>query len=38
VPVVVGEIVAGVILGRSGLDVVHTDNARVSFLRGASPC
>ena len=35
VPVVVGEIVAGVILGRSGLDVVHTDNATVSFLAEA---
>jgi Kef-type K+ transport system membrane component KefB len=32
VPVVVGEIVAGVILGRSGLDVIHVDNATVSFL------
>ncbi len=35
VPVVVGEIVAGVILGRSGLDVVHADNAMVSFLAEA---
>jgi Kef-type K+ transport system membrane component KefB len=35
VPVVVGEIVAGVILGRSGLDVVHTDNATLSFLAEA---
>jgi Kef-type K+ transport system membrane component KefB len=35
VPVVVGEIVAGVILGRSGLDVVPTDNATVSFLAEA---
>ncbi len=32
VPVVVGEIVAGVILGRSGLDVIDADNATVSFL------
>ena len=35
VPVVVGEIVAGVILGRSGLDVIHADNATVSFLAEA---
>jgi Kef-type K+ transport system membrane component KefB len=35
VPVVVGEIVAGVILGRSGLDVVQTENATVSFLAEA---
>jgi Kef-type K+ transport system membrane component KefB len=35
VPVVVGEIVAGVILGRSGLDVIHVDNATVSFLAEA---
>ena len=35
VPVVVGEIVAGVILGRSGLDVVHADDATVSFLAEA---
>jgi Kef-type K+ transport system membrane component KefB len=35
VPVVVGEIVAGVILGRSGLDVVDADNATVSFLAEA---
>ena len=27
VPVVVGEIVAGVVLGRSGLDVIHVENA-----------
>ena len=26
VPVVVGEILAGVVLGRSGLDVVNADN------------
>jgi Kef-type K+ transport system membrane component KefB len=32
VPVVVGELVAGVILGRSGLDLIHSDNATVSFL------
>jgi Kef-type K+ transport system membrane component KefB len=32
VPVVVGEIVAGVILGRNGLDVIDADNATVSFL------
>jgi Kef-type K+ transport system membrane component KefB len=32
VPVVVGEILAGVILGRSGLDVVPADNATLSFL------
>jgi Kef-type K+ transport system membrane component KefB len=32
VPVMVGELVAGVILGRSGLDVIHSDNATVSFL------
>jgi Kef-type K+ transport system membrane component KefB len=35
VPVVVGEIVAGVILGRSGVDVVDADNATVSFLAEA---
>lgn len=35
VPVVVGEIVAGVILGRSGLEVIHADNATVSFLADA---
>lgn len=35
VPVVVGEIVAGIILGRSGLDVIRTDNATVSFLAEA---
>jgi Kef-type K+ transport system membrane component KefB len=35
VPVVVGEIVAGVILGRSGLDVIHADDATVSFLAEA---
>jgi Kef-type K+ transport system membrane component KefB len=35
VPVVVGEIVAGVLLGRSGLDVVHADNATLSFLAEA---
>jgi Kef-type K+ transport system membrane component KefB len=32
VPVVVGEIVAGVILGRNGLDAIDADNATVSFL------
>ena len=35
VPVVVGEIVAGVVLGRSGVDVVHADNATLSFLADA---
>ena len=35
VPVVVGEILAGVVLGRSGLDVVHADNATLSFLAEA---
>lgn len=35
VPVVAGEIVAGVLLGRSGLDVVHADNATLSFLAEA---
>ena len=35
VPVVAGEIVAGVILGRSGLDVVDAENATVSFLAEA---
>ena len=34
-PVVVGEIFAGVILGRSGLDVVDVDNATLSFLAEA---
>ena len=32
VPVVVGEICAGIVLGRSGFDVIDTDNATVSFL------
>ena len=32
VPVVVGEILAGVVLGRSGLDVIDADNATLSFL------
>ena len=35
VPVVVGEILAGVILGRSGLDVIPADDATVSFLAQA---
>jgi Kef-type K+ transport system membrane component KefB len=35
VPVVVGEILAGVILGRGGLDVIHPDNPTVSFLADA---
>ncbi len=35
VPVVVGEICAGVVLGRSGFDVIDTDNATVSFLAEA---
>jgi Kef-type K+ transport system membrane component KefB len=35
VPVVVGEIIAGVILGRSGLDVIQVDNPTVSFLAEA---
>jgi Kef-type K+ transport system membrane component KefB len=35
VPVVVGEICAGIVLGRSGLDVIDTDNATVSFLAEA---
>ena len=35
VPVVVGEILAGVVLGRSGLDVIDADNATVSFLAEA---
>ena len=35
VPVVVGEILAGVVLGRSGLDVIRTDDATVSFLAQA---
>jgi Kef-type K+ transport system membrane component KefB len=35
VPVVVGEIVAGAILGRSGVDVIDADNATVSFLAEA---
>jgi Kef-type K+ transport system membrane component KefB len=35
VPVVVGEIVAGVVLGRSGLDVIDVDNATVTFLAEA---
>ena len=35
VPVVVGEILAGVVLGRSGLDVVHADSTTLSFLADA---
>ena len=35
VPVVAGEILAGVILGRSGFDVIHADDATVSFLAEA---
>jgi Kef-type K+ transport system membrane component KefB len=35
VPVVVGEIIAGVILGRSGLDVIDVDDATMSFLAEA---
>jgi Kef-type K+ transport system membrane component KefB len=35
VPVVVGEILAGVILGRSGLEVIDADNPTVSFLADA---
>jgi len=35
VPVVVGEILVGVLLGRSGLNVVHADNATLSFLAEA---
>ena len=35
VPVVAGEILAGVVLGRSGLDVIHAENATVSFLAQA---
>ncbi|HYB24502.1 MAG TPA: cation:proton antiporter [Solirubrobacteraceae bacterium] len=32
VPVVIGEIIAGVVVGRTGLHVVHPANASVSFL------
>jgi Kef-type K+ transport system membrane component KefB len=35
VPVVVGEILAGVVLGRSGLDVIDTDDPTLSFLADA---
>ncbi|WP_028063888.1 cation:proton antiporter [Solirubrobacter soli] len=35
VPVVAGEILAGVILGRSGLNVIQADDATVSFLAQA---
>ncbi len=35
VPVVVGEILAGVVLGRSGLGVIDADNATLSFLAEA---
>ena len=35
VPVVVGEICAGVVLGRSGFDVIDADNATISFLAEA---
>ncbi|MEA2298042.1 MAG: hypothetical protein QOF77_978 [Solirubrobacteraceae bacterium] len=34
-PVVVGEILAGVILGRSGLDIIHTGDVTLSFLAEA---
>ena len=35
VPVVAGEILAGVVLGRSGLDVIRADDPTVSFLAQA---
>jgi Kef-type K+ transport system membrane component KefB len=35
VPVVAGEILAGVVLGRSGLDVVHADDPTLSLLADA---
>jgi Kef-type K+ transport system membrane component KefB len=35
VPVVVGEILAGVFLGRTGLDLIHADNPTLSFLADA---
>jgi Kef-type K+ transport system membrane component KefB len=35
VPVVAGEILAGVILGRSGLEVIRADESTVSFLAQA---
>jgi Kef-type K+ transport system membrane component KefB len=35
VPVVVGEILAGVVLGRSGLDVIDIDDPTLSFLAEA---
>ena len=35
VPVVAGELLAGVVLGRSGFDVIDADNATVSFLAEA---
>lgn len=35
VPVVVGEIVAGVVLGRTGLGVIHSSGVAVSFLAQA---
>jgi Kef-type K+ transport system membrane component KefB len=32
VPVVVGELLAGVVIGRTGLDAIDTSNATLSFL------
>jgi Kef-type K+ transport system membrane component KefB len=32
IPAVVGEIVAGVVIGRTGLDVLHTGGSTLSFL------
>jgi Kef-type K+ transport system membrane component KefB len=32
IPVVVGELMAGILLGRTGLDAINADNATLSFL------
>jgi len=32
VPVVIGEILAGIAVGKTGLDIVHPDNATVAFF------
>lgn len=32
IPVVVGELMAGILLGRTGLQAINTDNATLSFL------
>jgi Kef-type K+ transport system membrane component KefB len=38
VPVVVGEILAGVAVGQTGLRVVHADEPTLAFRRWGSRC